>query len=148
MMSTSTPFSSCNEQFRKTHTQCHSLWTQCCSISPVFFQVLRSHECPFLSRFSRGRHRRHHHHHHHHHLLGRQVALLGTTFPIRLAAIGLLVLGNSTETQHESEFHSGLHHKLTRLTLPETNIAPENGWLEYVGILRSFWGPAYFQGLC
>ena len=30
------------------------------------------------------------------------------------------------------------------VTLPETNIAPENGWLEY-------WFPfgiAYFQGLC
>ena len=27
-------------------------------------------------------------------------------------------------------------------TLPETNIAPENGWLEYIGILVSFWnGP-------
>ena len=26
-----------------------------------------------------------------------------------------------------------------RYTLPETNIAPENGWLEYVGILVSFW---------
>ena len=30
------------------------------------------------------------------------------------------------------------------LTLPETNIAPENGWLE-----DSFpFGKAYFQGLC
>ena len=26
-----------------------------------------------------------------------------------------------------------------RCTLPETNIAPENGWLEYVGILLSYW---------
>ena len=25
-------------------------------------------------------------------------------------------------------------------TLPETNIAPENGWLEYIGILLSYWG--------
>ena len=24
-------------------------------------------------------------------------------------------------------------------TLPKTNMAPENGWLEYVGILVSFW---------
>ena len=35
------------------------------------------------------------------------------------------------------------------ITLPETNIAPENrpsqnGWLEYEAV--SFWGPAYFQG--
>ena len=32
----------------------------------------------------------------------------------------------------------------SKTTLPETNIAPENGWLEY-------WFPfgmAYFQGLC
>ena len=29
------------------------------------------------------------------------------------------------------------------LTLPETNIAPENGWLEYFPI-----GEAYFQRLC
>ena len=33
-------------------------------------------------------------------------------------------------------------------TLPETNMGPENGWLEYVGILLSYWGPAVFQGLC
>ena len=30
-----------------------------------------------------------------------------------------------------------------RLTLPETNIAPENGWLEYYFPI----GEAYFQGL-
>ena len=30
-------------------------------------------------------------------------------------------------------------------TLPETNIAPENGWLEY--FLVSFWVSAYFQWL-
>ena len=30
-------------------------------------------------------------------------------------------------------------------TLPETNIVPENEWLEMVRILISFWGPAYFQ---
>ena len=30
-------------------------------------------------------------------------------------------------------------------SLPETNMTPENGWLEY--FLVSFWGPAYFQGL-
>ena len=30
------------------------------------------------------------------------------------------------------------------LTLPETNIAPENGWLEYYFPI----GEAYFQGLC
>ena len=29
-------------------------------------------------------------------------------------------------------------------TLPETNIAPENGWLEYYFPI----GDAYFQGLC
>ena len=29
-------------------------------------------------------------------------------------------------------------------TLPETNIAPENGWLEYYFPI----GKAYFQGLC
>ena len=29
-------------------------------------------------------------------------------------------------------------------TLPETNIAPENGWLEYYFPF----GKAYFQGLC
>ena len=29
-------------------------------------------------------------------------------------------------------------------TLPETNIAPENGWLEYCFPI----GEAYFQGLC
>ena len=29
-------------------------------------------------------------------------------------------------------------------TLPETNIAPENGWLEYYFPI----GEAYFQGLC
>ena len=29
-------------------------------------------------------------------------------------------------------------------TLPETNMAPENGWLEYFFV--SFWVPAYFQG--
>ena len=28
-------------------------------------------------------------------------------------------------------------------TLPKTNIAPENGWLEDE---ISYWGPAYFQG--
>ena len=31
-----------------------------------------------------------------------------------------------------------------RGTLPETNIAPENGWLEYYFPF----GKAYFQGLC
>ncbi len=30
------------------------------------------------------------------------------------------------------------------LTLPETNVAPENGWLEYYFPI----GEAYFQGLC
>ena len=36
------------------------------------------------------------------------------------------------------------HIKLTRYTLPETNISPENGWLEdYVPF-----GKAYFQGPC
>ncbi len=30
------------------------------------------------------------------------------------------------------------------LTLPKTNIAPENGWLEYYFPF----GMAYFQGLC
>ena len=29
-------------------------------------------------------------------------------------------------------------------TLPETNIAPKNGWLEYYFPI----GEAYFQGLC
>ena len=33
----------------------------------------------------------------------------------------------------------------SRTTLPETNIAPENGWLEY--FLVSFWDAAYFQVL-
>ena len=39
------------------------------------------------------------------------------------------------------------HQQLTfgaRCTLPETNIAPENGWLEYYFPI----GDAYFQGLC
>ena len=31
------------------------------------------------------------------------------------------------------------------VTLPETNMAPENQWLEDE---FPFWGPAYFQGLC
>ena len=31
-----------------------------------------------------------------------------------------------------------------RNTLPETNIAPKNGWLEYYFPI----GEAYFQGLC
>ncbi len=31
-----------------------------------------------------------------------------------------------------------------KVTLPETNIAPENGWLEY----NFPFGMAYFQGLC
>ena len=30
------------------------------------------------------------------------------------------------------------------ITLPETNIAPKNGWLEYYFPI----GKAYFQGLC
>ncbi len=30
------------------------------------------------------------------------------------------------------------------VTLPETNIAPKNGWLEYYFPI----GEAYFQGLC
>ena len=34
-----------------------------------------------------------------------------------------------------------------KTTLPETNMAAENGWLEF-GILVSFWVPAYFQVLC
>ena len=37
--------------------------------------------------------------------------------------------------------------ELTMIRLPKTNIfAPENGWLE--DFLVSFWGPAYFHGLC
>ena len=32
----------------------------------------------------------------------------------------------------------------THGTLPETNIAPKNGWLEYYVCI----GEAYFQGLC
>ena len=34
------------------------------------------------------------------------------------------------------------------ITLHETNIAPENGWLEDYFSKHSFWGPAWFQGLC
>ncbi len=34
-------------------------------------------------------------------------------------------------------------HKLLKITLPETNIAPENQWLKDD---ISFWGPAYFPG--
>ena len=30
-------------------------------------------------------------------------------------------------------------------TLPEANIAPKNGWLEYY---VPFWDSAYFQGIC
>ena len=33
--------------------------------------------------------------------------------------------------------------QIGRTTLPETNIAPENGWLEYYFPI----GEAYFQGL-
>ena len=36
-------------------------------------------------------------------------------------------------------------HKFISITLPETNTAPENGWLEYS--FQSVWGPAYFQGV-
>ena len=36
------------------------------------------------------------------------------------------------------------HHQVRGITLPETNMAPENGWLE-----DEFpFGRAYFQGLC
>ena len=34
--------------------------------------------------------------------------------------------------------------KKQAVTLPETNVAPENGWLEYYFPI----GEAYFQGLC
>ena len=45
----------------------------------------------------------------------------------------------STQTFHLQGLGSG---KPGSTTLPETNIAPENGWLEYIGILLSFWeGP-------
>ena len=54
-----------------------------------------------------------------------------------------------------SEIIFPYHHRVCRcfmfqvsgfdeLTLPETNIAPENGWLEYYFPI----GMAYFQGLC
>ena len=38
----------------------------------------------------------------------------------------------------------GSNRFLNKNTLPETNVAPENGRLEY--FLVSFWVPAYFQG--
>ena len=45
--------------------------------------------------------------------------------------------------QHKSQILRCLFFN-TWATLPETNMAPENGWLEY-----SFpFGMAYFQGLC
>ena len=38
--------------------------------------------------------------------------------------------------------------KVPYSTLPETNIAPKNGWLEYVGILLSYWGGLFSGAHC
>ena len=44
----------------------------------------------------------------------------------------------------ESRGIGDAHSKNNHVTLPETNIAPENGWLEYYFPI----GMAYFQVLC
>ena len=56
---------------------------------------------------------------------------------------------NTTEAASQKDIISEKHMIKIPLqqrngTLPETNIAPENGWLEYYFPI----GEAYFQGLC
>ena len=76
-----------------------------------------------------------------------QIPLIDPPCWASLPSIQILqVLNGGSLTPKTQDKHVNLCHPKINNTFPETNIAPENGWLEY--ILVSFWGPAYFQVLC
>ena len=52
---------------------------------------------------------------------------------------------NMKPTQTMHHYYGQITRKLP-YTLPETNIVPENGWLEYY--IVSFWGLPIFRGFC
>ena len=57
---------------------------------------------------------------------------------------GILPTNLSWAHKNQLQLDFDLQKSLKNITLPETNIAPKNGWLEYYFPI----GEAYFQGLC